>query len=81
MPEPQARPPTSDAARAASLAKDLAAGEACLGVIGLGFVGTPVAAAFAGRLPRRAMLVTLDIVRAAIALCLPFVDQIWQVRA
>ena len=39
----------------------------------------PVAAAFAERLPRRAMLVTLDLVRAAVALSLPFVTEIWQV--
>jgi H+ antiporter protein len=39
----------------------------------------PIASAFAERLPRRAMLVTLDLVRAAVALALPFVDQIWQV--
>ncbi|HSM39910.1 MAG TPA: MFS transporter [Afifellaceae bacterium] len=46
----------------------------------IAYVGVaPVASAFAGRLPRRAMLVTLDAVRAAIALCLPFVDQVWQV--
>lgn len=41
----------------------------------------PVAAAFAERLPRRAMLVSLDIVRAAVALLLPFVTEIWQVYA
>ena len=39
----------------------------------------PVAGAFAEVLPRRAMLVTLDLVRAAVALCLPFVTEIWQV--
>jgi MFS family permease len=39
----------------------------------------PVAAAFAERLPRRTMLVTLDLVRAGVALLLPFVSQIWQV--
>ena len=39
----------------------------------------PVAAAFAERLPRRTMLVALDLVRAAVALLLPFVSQIWQV--
>lgn len=51
-----------------------------LGIKMIAYVGVaPVAAAFAGRLPRRATLVALDIVRAAIALCLPFVDQIWQV--
>lgn len=39
----------------------------------------PIASAFAERLPRRTMLVTLDLVRAAVALALPFVDQIWEV--
>lgn len=44
------------------------------------YVGVaPVAAAFAERLPRRAVLVTLDLVRAAVALLLPFVTQIWEV--
>lgn len=46
----------------------------------IAYVGVaPVAAAFAERVPRRAMLVTLDLVRAAVALFLPFVNQIWQV--
>jgi hypothetical protein len=35
----------------------------------------PVANAFTGQLPRRAFLVTTDLVRAAVALILPFVDQ------
>ncbi len=39
----------------------------------------PLAAAFAERLDRRRMLVALDIVRAIVALCLPFVTEIWQV--
>jgi len=39
----------------------------------------PVAQAFTGRLPRRAFLVATDLVRAGIALLLPFVDQVWQV--
>ncbi|NMZ11865.1 MFS transporter [Pseudomonas proteolytica] len=39
----------------------------------------PVAAAFAERLPRRAMLVSLDLVRAVVALALPFVTEVWQV--
>jgi MFS family permease len=44
------------------------------------YVGVaPVAAAFAERLPRRTMLVTLDLVRAGVALVLPFVSQIWEV--
>ena len=39
----------------------------------------PVAAAFAERLPRRTMLVALDLVRAGVALSLPFVNEIWQI--
>ena len=39
----------------------------------------PIAAAFAERLPRRAMLVSLDLVRALVALALPFVTEIWQI--
>lgn len=39
----------------------------------------PIAGAFAEVLPRRAMLVSLDLVRAVVALCLPFVTEIWQV--
>ncbi|NWE38695.1 MFS transporter [Pseudomonas yamanorum] len=39
----------------------------------------PVAAAFAERLPRRAMLVTLDLTRALVALALPFVTQVWEI--
>ena len=46
----------------------------------IAYVGVaPVAAAFAERWPRRTMLVTLDLVRAGVALMLPFVFQIWQV--
>lgn len=46
----------------------------------IAYVGVaPVAAAFAERLPRRTMLVTLDLVRAGVALMLPFVSQIWEV--
>ncbi len=44
------------------------------------YVGVaPIAAAFAERLPRRATLVALDIVRAGVAVLLPFVTEIWQV--
>src|SRR3954464_10787827 len=39
----------------------------------------PVAQAFVARLPRRAFLVATDLVRACIALALPFIDQVWQV--
>jgi len=44
------------------------------------YVGiAPVAGAFAHLVPRRALLVALDLVRAAVALCLPFVTETWQV--
>lgn len=39
----------------------------------------PVAAALAERLPRRAFLVALDLIRAVVIAGLPFVDQVWQV--
>jgi H+ antiporter protein len=46
----------------------------------IAYVGVaPIASAFAERLPRRAMLVGLDLVRAAVAVLLPFVTEIWQV--
>ena len=46
----------------------------------LAYVGiAPIAGAFANRWPRRKMLVSLDLVRAAVALCLPFVSEVWQV--
>jgi MFS family permease len=44
------------------------------------YVGlAPVAAALSRTLPRRPLLVSLDLVRAAVAAFLPFVTQIWQV--
>lgn len=68
------------------LAYDLAGGEAgavlgtALAIKMIAYVGiAPIAAAFAERLPRRTMLVSLDLVRAAVALLLPFVTEIWQV--
>jgi MFS family permease len=39
----------------------------------------PIAVAFVERLPRRALLVGLDLVRAAVVLTLPFVTEVWQV--
>jgi MFS family permease len=39
----------------------------------------PVVGAFSAQLPRRAFLVCMDLVRAAIALLLPFVTEIWQI--
>lgn len=68
------------------LAYDLAGADAgavlgtALAIKMVAYVGvSPIAAAFAERFPRRTMLVSLDLVRAAVALALPFVDQIWQV--
>jgi len=44
------------------------------------YVGiAPIAGAFANRWPRRTMLVSLDLIRAVVALCLPFVNEVWQV--
>jgi H+ antiporter protein len=68
------------------LAFDLAGDRAAL-VLGavftikmIAYVGiAPIAGAIANRWPRRAMLVSLDLVRAVVALCLPFVTEIWQV--
>ncbi len=68
------------------LAYDLAGDRAAL-VLGtvftikmIAYVGiAPIAGAFANRWPRRAMLVSLDLIRAVVALCLPFVTEIWQV--
>lgn len=68
------------------LAYDLAGSNAgavlgtALAIKMLAYVGVaPIAAAFAEHWPRRAMLVTLDLLRAGVALALPFVTQIWQV--
>lgn len=41
----------------------------------------PIASACADRVPRRAMLVTLDLIRASVALALPFVSEVWHVYA
>lgn len=70
------------------LAYDLA-GENAAMVLGtvfaikmVAYVGVaPVAAAFVGKVNRRVFLVVLDLLRAAVALCLPFVTEIWQVYA
>ncbi|NDW00041.1 MFS transporter [Salipiger sp. PrR002] len=44
------------------------------------YVGiAPIAGAFADRVNRRALLVGLDLLRAAVALALPFVTEVWQV--
>ncbi len=70
----------------ALLAFDLAGGNAGV-VLGTAFalkmvayVGiAPLVAAFAQRLPRRALLIGLDIARAVIVACMPFVTEIWQI--
>ncbi|WP_024476701.1 MFS transporter [Arthrobacter sp. CAL618] len=68
------------------LAFDLAGGQAgavlgtALTIKMLAYVFVaPVMAALVERLPRKAVLVGADLVRAAIALSLPFIDQIWQI--
>lgn len=68
------------------LAYDLAGDKASM-VLGtvftikmVAYVGiAPVAGAFADRVNRRVLLVTLDLVRACAALALPFVTEVWQV--
>ena len=43
----------------------------------IAYIGVaPVVGAFADRLPRRAFLVGMDVIRAGVAVFLPFVDQI-----
>ncbi len=68
------------------LAYDLAGGNAgavlgtALAIKMVAYIGVaPVVGAFADRLPRRAFLVCMDVIRASVALCLPFVDQVWQI--
>ncbi|MBB3019471.1 H+ antiporter protein [Microvirga lupini] len=44
------------------------------------YVGVaPVVGAFANQLPRRAFLVAMDLVRAGVALLLPFITEVWQI--
>lgn len=70
----------------ALLAYDLAGGNAGA-ILGTAFaikmvayvVIAPVVSGFSHRLPRRALLVTLDILRAMSVACLPFVTEIWQI--
>ncbi|WP_292045461.1 MULTISPECIES: MFS transporter [unclassified Brevundimonas] len=70
------------------LAHDLAganAGEvlgAALAIKMIAYIGVaPFASALAARLPRKTLLVCLDLVRAGVAIALPFVGQAWQVYA
>lgn len=68
------------------LAYDLAGTDAGL-VLGLALaikmvayvLVAPIMSAAAHRVPRRTLMVTADAVRAAVALALPFVDQVWQI--
>ena len=68
------------------LAFDIAGGDAGL-VLGaaltikmLAYVGVaPIMAAVSNRMPRKLLLVTADVVRAAVAICLPFVTEAWQI--
>ncbi|MEV5578474.1 MFS transporter [Streptomyces parvus] len=70
------------------LAYDIA-GERASAVLGtalaikmVAYVGiAPVIGAVADRLPRRALLVSTDLVRAGAALALPFVTEVWQIYA
>lgn len=44
------------------------------------YVGiAPAIAAVADRIPRRALLISMDVVRAGVALALPFVTEVWQI--
>ncbi|AUG75822.1 MFS transporter [Kitasatospora sp. MMS16-BH015] len=68
------------------LAYDLAGADAgsvlgtALAIKMVAYVGlAPVIGALAHRLPRRTLLVSADLIRAAVALSLPFVGQVWQV--
>ncbi|MFZ5703831.1 MAG: MFS transporter [Pseudomonadota bacterium] len=68
------------------LAYDIGGGDAgailgtALAIKMIAYIGiAPIAGAVADRLPRRAMLVSLDLVRAAVAICLPFVSEAWQI--
>ncbi|AXG76598.1 MFS transporter [Streptomyces paludis] len=68
------------------LAYDMAGADAsavlgtALAIKMVAYVGiAPLVGALAGRIPRRTLLVSMDLTRAAVALALPFVSQVWQV--
>jgi len=70
----------------ALLAYDLAGGEAgavlgtALALKMVAYVGiAPLVGGFAHRLPRKGLLIALDLARAAFVVCLPFVTEIWQI--
>lgn len=51
-----------------------------LAIMMIAYVGVaPVAGAFANKLPRRTLLVAMHVLRAGVAICLPFVTEVWQV--
>lgn len=48
----------------------------------IAYVGlAPISAAIAEKLPRKAVLIGADLMRASVALFLPFIDSIWQIYA
>lgn len=68
------------------LAYDIAGADAgavlgtALAIKMIAYVGiAPIAGAYADRLPRKSLLVAMDVVRGAVALMLPFVDAVWQI--
>ncbi len=70
----------------ALLAYDLAGGNAgvvlgtALALKMVAYVGiAPIVGGFAHRLPRRGLLIGLDVARAASVACLPFVTEVWQI--
>ena len=70
----------------ALLAYDLAGGEAgvvlgtALALKMVAYVGiAPIVGGFADRLPRRRLLIGLDVARAASVACMPFVTELWQI--
>lgn len=70
----------------ALLAYDLAGGDAgavlgtALALKMAAYVGiAPIVGGFAHRLPRKRLLIVLDVARAGVVLCLPFITEVWQV--
>lgn len=68
------------------LAYEIAGGDAgavlgtALAIKMVAYIGVaPIVGAFADRLPRRAFLVAMDLLRCLVALMLPFVSEVWQV--
>ncbi len=68
------------------LAYDLAGADAgavlgtAMAIKMIAYIGVaPVVGAYANRLPRKAFLILMDVVRGLTALALPFVDQVWQI--